>query len=160
MWLMLYGYTSFLRQVKNDIAYFSAHILCVKSDSFYRVKGHSTTPFYVLLDKNFILGKDPGGFPPVLKSIDHWYPSLNTQLETIADIVNTGPYIPKYNETKNSTWQCNYRYNFYFKWGGSQQPDATADDPYKKGGNTLHHILNKKDYKLKTQINKNLDHYT
>nr|UHK06359.1 MAG: ORF1 [Torque teno midi virus] len=134
MWLMLYGYTSFLRQTKKDAAYFTGHILCVKSDSFYRVKGHSTTPFYVLLDKNFIEGKDPGGFTPVFQTTQRWYPSLKTQLETISDIVNSGPYIPKYNETKNSTWQCNYNYNFYFKWGGSQQPDALAADPAKKGG--------------------------
>nr|UHK06303.1 MAG: ORF1 [Torque teno midi virus] len=133
MWLMLHGYTSFIRQTKKDAAYFSGHILCVQSNSFYRVKGHSTTPFYVLLDKNFIMGKDPGGFTPVFQTTQKWYPSLKTQLETIADIVNTGPYIPKYNETKNSTWQCNYHYNFYFKWGGSNQPDATATDPTKKG---------------------------
>lgn len=46
--------------------------------------------------------------------------------------MNCGPYIPKYNETKNSTWQCNYHYKFYFKWGGSYPPTPDAENPESK----------------------------
>nr|UHK06242.1 MAG: ORF1 [Torque teno midi virus] len=133
LWLMFYGYTSFLNEMKHDASYFKAYIMVVQSDSLYRVAGHSPTPYYILLDKNFIYGKSPGGLPPTFQTTHQWMPSLRTQLESIADIVNTGPYIPKYNEIKNSTWQVNYHYNFYFKWGGSHQPDAEATDPTKKG---------------------------
>nr|UHK06334.1 MAG: ORF1 [Torque teno midi virus] len=133
LWLMLYGYTSFLREKKHDQSYFNAYLLVIQSDSLYRVSGHSTTAWYPIIDKNFVKGKLPGGEQPTFKTTHQWYPSLKTQLETINEIVNTGPYIPKYNETKNSTWQCNYHYNFYFKWGGSQQPEALATDPASKG---------------------------
>nr|UHK06270.1 MAG: ORF1 [Torque teno midi virus] len=133
LWLMLYGYTSFLREKKHDQSYFSAYMLVIQSDSLYRLKGHGTTQWYPIIDKNFAKGKLPGGETPTFATTHQWYPSLKTQQEAISEIVNTGPYIPKYNEIKNSTWQCNYFYNFYFKWGGSQQPDAIATDPSAKG---------------------------
>nr|UHK06314.1 MAG: ORF1 [Torque teno midi virus] len=133
IWLMLYGYTSFLKQTKHDASYFAAYVLLIQSDSLYRISGVGQNKFYPILSKNFIEGKGPGGVDPVLKTTHNWYPNLYKQQEAIAEIVNCGPYIPKYQETRNSTWQLNYSYDFYFKWGGSQQPDATAADPSKKG---------------------------
>ncbi len=35
-------------------------------------------------------------------------------------------------KTKESTWQCNYFYNFYFKWGGSYPPQQEAENPENK----------------------------
>nr|UHK06354.1 MAG: ORF1 [Torque teno midi virus]UHM27423.1 MAG: ORF1 [Torque teno midi virus] len=133
LWLMLYGYTSFLKQTKQDQSYFSAYCLVIKTDAVYRTSGISTSGYYVFLDKNFVNFRGPNNTEPTLTAQHYWYPSLKTQLEAINDIVSTGPYIPKYGDIVNSTWQCNYNYDFYFKWGGSQQPDATAENPAKKG---------------------------
>lgn len=133
LWLMLYGYTSFIKQVKKDASYFTAYALIIKSDAFYRVTGIQTTGYYLILDKNFINGRGPNDTEPTLTQGSKWYPTLRKQLEAISQIVNTGPFIPKYNETKNSTWELTYIYDFYFKWGGSQQPDPTAADPESKG---------------------------
>nr|UHK07053.1 MAG: ORF1 [Torque teno midi virus] len=133
LWLMLYGYTSYLRDKKHDASYFSAYILVIKTDKVYRTSGIGTTPYYIFLDKDFINGKNPDGTTPKNKETTRWYPTLRTQLEAINEIVATGPLVPKYGDSTNSTWECNYSYDFYFKWGGSQPPTGTADDPTKKG---------------------------
>nr|UHK05676.1 MAG: ORF1 [Torque teno midi virus] len=133
LWLMLYGYTSYLRHAKHDQSYFSGYLLVIRSDSLFRVSGHSTNGYYPILDTSFINGKLPQNIPPTFKTTHNWYPSLKTQQEAINSIVMTGPYIPNYSDTRNSTWQLNYSYNFYFKWGGSHPPDATADNPETKG---------------------------
>nr|UHK07057.1 MAG: ORF1 [Torque teno midi virus] len=135
LWLMLYGYTSFLKDKKHDASYFSAYILVIKTDKVYRTSGIGTSPFYIFLDKNFINGKLPDGTVPKSEGTSsfNWYPSLRQQLQCIAEIVSTGPYVPKYSDITNSTWECNYNYDFYFKWGGSQPPTGFADDPSKKG---------------------------
>ncbi len=91
-----------------------------------------TTTFYPILDRQFIKGKGTGGTDPIKFPGGDWYPSMFAQRDSVSQIVNCGPYVPKYNETKQSTWQLNYFYNFYFKWGGSYPPDATAANPQTK----------------------------
>nr|UHK06347.1 MAG: ORF1 [Torque teno midi virus] len=133
LWLMLYGWTSFIKDKKHDWSYFSAYILVIKTDKVYRVSGVSTEQYYVFLSKNFINGLGPNGTKPSLIAGKYWYPTLSSQFEVISDIVNTGPFIPKYSDITNSTWECTYSYDFYFKWGGSQPPQPDAEDPSKKG---------------------------
>ncbi len=132
LYLMLYGFTSYLKQVKGDIAPFSSSMIVVQSDAIKRIRGLDTTGFYPILDLNFIQGKSPGGNTPILVN-NHWYPSIYSQRESISQIINCGPYIPKYNENKESTWQCNYHYTFYFKWGGTYPPGPEAENPETKG---------------------------
>lgn len=132
LWLMLYGYTSYLYQVKGTKNPFSSSIIVVKSSALRRVFGKDTTDFYPLIDFSFMNGKGPGNTDPVLIHTKYWYPSLYSQRDSISQLVNCGPYVPKYNETKNSTWQCNYHYTFYFKWGGAYPPTPEAENPEKK----------------------------
>lgn len=132
LWLMFYGYTSFLYQVKAEKSPFSASIIVVQSPALKRIRGIDTTNFYPLLDLNFINGRGTKDTDPWLFQNKYWYPSIYAQRESISQIVNCGPYVPKYNESKQSTWQLNYRYNFYFKWGGSYPPGQDAEDPEKK----------------------------
>lgn len=133
LWLMLYGFTSFLKDKKHDQSYFSAYLLVIRTDKVYRTSGIGTSPFYIFLDKSFINGKGPYNQTPNPLPGNLWYPSLQKQLEAIQEIVMTGPYIPKYNDITNSTWECSYTYDFYFKWGGSFPPEPNAEDPTKKG---------------------------
>lgn len=132
LWLMLYGYTSYLFQVKADKNPFSSSLIVVKSSAIQRVFGQDTSGYYPLIDKSFMNGKGPGNTDPILLHRKYWYPSLYGQRDSISQIVNCGPYIPKYNETKNSTWQCNYHYTFYFKWGGTYPPEQEAENPETK----------------------------
>nr|UHK06344.1 MAG: ORF1 [Torque teno midi virus] len=132
LWLMFYGYTSFLYQTKRLKNPFSTSLIVVKSKALRRTFGKDTTDFYPLIDYSFMKGKGPGNTDPILVHNKYWYPSLYAQRDSISQIVNCGPYTPKYNETKNSTWQCNYHYTFYFKWGGSYPPAPEAENPETK----------------------------
>lgn len=133
LYLMLYGYTSYLKQVKHDSVTFQGKMIVVKSPAFRRLRGSDTHDFYPLVDKAFCYGKGTNMTDPITFTNQGWYPTLFAQRDSIASIVGCGPYTPKYNETKNSTWQCNYFYNFYFKWGGAYPPDQEVEDPTAKG---------------------------
>ncbi len=39
-----------------------------------------------------------------------WYPTANRQTTTINALVESGPYIPKLTNIKESTWELPYRY--------------------------------------------------
>nr|UHK06291.1 MAG: ORF1 [Torque teno midi virus] len=132
LWLMLHGYTSFLNQVKAQKSPFSSSLIVVQCSALKRISGIDTHTYYPLIDQNFINGRGTKDTDPWLFQNKYWYPSIYSQRESISQIVNCGPYIPKYNENKQSTWQLNYRYNFYFKWGGSYPPGQDAEDPEKK----------------------------
>nr|UHK06363.1 MAG: ORF1 [Torque teno midi virus] len=132
LWAMFYGYTSYLKQIKNKTVPFSGSMIVVKSPALYRVFGEDPKDYYPLIDKSFMIGKGTNNTDPILPKNRLWYPALFAQRDSISQIVNCGPYIPKYNETKESTWQCNYFYNFYFKWGGSYPPQQEAENPENK----------------------------
>nr|UHK06327.1 MAG: ORF1 [Torque teno midi virus] len=133
LYMIFFGYTSFLKQVKSKTVNFQGNMFVVQSPAFKRVFGSDKHNYYPLVDKSFIEGKGPGFTDPIPFARQTWYPTVYAQRDTIAQLVNSGPYTPKYNETKESTWQCNYFYNFYFKWGGSYPPDQEAENPANKG---------------------------
>nr|UHK06263.1 MAG: ORF1 [Torque teno midi virus] len=133
LYMIFFGYTSFLKQVKSKTISFKANMFVVKSPALYRVFGSDKNDWYPLIDKSFIDGKGTSGTDPIPFTAGTWYPTVYSQRDSIAQIVNCGPYTPKYNETKASTWQCNYFYNFYFKWGGSYPPEQEAENPANKG---------------------------
>lgn len=132
LWLMLYGYTSYLKQVKNKTINFQANMIVVQSPALHRVRGEDPTPFYPLLDSSFINGKGTNNTDPILFLSKYWYPSMYSQRDSISAIINCGPLVPKYNEVRESTWQLNYNYSFYFKWGGSFPPVPEATNPATK----------------------------
>ncbi len=71
--------------------------------------------------------------PPTQLQKAKWFPTIEMQLATINDIVESGPYVPKLTSDKLSTWELKARYTFYFKWGGPQVTDPTVNDPEKQG---------------------------
>lgn len=132
LWAMLYGFTSYVKQVLKDPIYFNQYMLVIESPALFRVSGISTKTFYPILDPTFMKGQLPSKETPKFVSTHAWYPNLTRQLQAIADIVNCGPLTPKYDQTKNSTWQLNYTYSFYFKWGGSLPPNQDPENPETK----------------------------
>ena len=132
LWMMLYGFTSYIKQVYKDASYFTGHMICVQSPALYRVRGLEKQEFYPLIDLNFIKGTTPWDSVPTDTEKKYWYPQLKYQVQSINQIVECGPLVPKYDQTRNSTWECNYRYSFYFKWGGASHPDQTAENPKDK----------------------------
>lgn len=47
-------------------------------------------------------------------------------------MVKSGPYIPKLENQKASTWELRYKLTMYFKWGGPQVTNPPIDDPEHK----------------------------
>ncbi len=82
LWLMLYGFTSFLRDKKHDESYFSAYLLVIRTDKVYRTSGIGTSPFYIFLDKSFINGKGPYNQQANPLAGNIWYPSLRKQIRS------------------------------------------------------------------------------
>lgn len=129
LWLCLYGYISFLKQKKQDMSYFRAYMLVVKSPAIQPLQSSTHQEFFPLINRSFMLGNAPGDTYLDANMKKRWYPTLETQLETINDIVCTGPLIPRYDNQRNSNWQLNSKYTFYFKWGGALQTDHPVADP-------------------------------
>ncbi len=58
-----------------------------------------------------------------------WFPTVRKQMQTLNAIIMAGPFIPKFDNIKLSTWELHSKYTFYFKWGGSQLPDQDTANP-------------------------------
>nr|UHK04316.1 MAG: ORF1 [Torque teno midi virus] len=131
LWQLLMGFTDYVQKIKGDSTFLQNYCLVLTSRFIF--PHHSVNNYWLILDKTFITGKGPyGEFVPKW-SRDHWYPTVEHQQETINAIVLCGPYVPKLDNQKLSTWELKYNYNFYFKWGGAQPPDQTAADPARQG---------------------------
>ncbi len=81
------------------------------------------------IDLTFTQGKPPYGQDLSQYDTTHWYPSVYNQTEIINGIVTAGPYVPKYSQTRNSTWELHAFYEFFFKWGGPEITEQPVADP-------------------------------
>lgn len=128
LWLMLYGFLDWVIKKKDDKTYLESYVLIIQSPAIFPKK--STTGFWIPVDRNFYLGKAPFDeyLTPQMES--KWFPCIKYQQETINAIVASGPFVPKFDPSiKKSTWDLHSRYQFFFKWGGSQPPEQEAADP-------------------------------
>nr|UHK07006.1 MAG: ORF1 [Torque teno midi virus] len=133
LWMGLYGYYNYLIKASNDKGLMTTHMFVVKSRSLYPISQSTKDVYYPLIDINFAFGKLPYDEYITSTMKAKWYPTAEHQEETLNNIVMTGPYIPKFNNITNSTWELDYKYEFFFKWGGPYTTDPVAEDPCKKG---------------------------
>ncbi len=135
LWLMFYGFVSWVQKKKNDPGFMEHNYVVIESKFIEPKKGPQS--YWVPIDQNFYLGKAP--FDEYLTTLSKklWYPTLEHQQETINAIVESGPFIPKFDNLKLSTWELHSTYTFYFKWGGSQLPDHETADPSKQHDYTV-----------------------
>nr|UHK05078.1 MAG: ORF1 [Torque teno midi virus] len=133
LWLAFYGIVNYIEKVKNDKTFLNSHMFIVQSPAIEPWADIGTQNYYPFIDRSMLLGKLP--YDETLKNSDkiRWYPSYLKQVETINAFVKTGPYITKLEYQKNSTWELDYKYDFFFKWGGAQLPDTTVADPATQG---------------------------
>nr|UHK06736.1 MAG: ORF1 [Torque teno midi virus] len=132
LWQLLYGFFNFVQQVKHDKTFLRSYICVIESPAIYSTT-HATHEYYIPLDKSFIEGKGQFNLPPTAYQKQHWFPTLEAQIETINAFVESGPYIPKYSNERLSNWELSGFYYFYFKWGGTQNPDEPVADPEHQG---------------------------
>nr|UHM27024.1 MAG: ORF1 [Torque teno midi virus] len=132
LWLGLFGLLDWIKK-KYNTAYYTSHCICLQSKALLFASQPGATKTVIPLDKSFIQGNQYFNQPPTTTQKTRWYPTIDMQLQTINDIVESGPYIPKLTNEKLSTWELKARYTFYFKWGGPQVSDPTVNNPEKQG---------------------------
>nr|UHK06870.1 MAG: ORF1 [Torque teno midi virus] len=133
LWMALFGYKDFLLKSSNDKGLFLYHMIVVKSTALHPISQTTEQVYYPLIDIDFAFGRLPYDEYITTNMKSKWYPSGETQETALNNIVNTGPYVPTFNNITNSTWELDYFYKFFFKWGGSQTTDPIAEDPCTKG---------------------------
>nr|UHK05432.1 MAG: ORF1 [Torque teno midi virus] len=128
LWMAFYGYYSFLKKFLKD-KFFDTHYMFVVKSKAIRPVTVSRQDFYPFVDWDFINGVLPWEeyITPAIEA--NWYPQAMFQTTTINAIVESGPFIPKYSNIPDSTWQLVYKYKLFFKWGGPQVHDEPVDDP-------------------------------
>lgn len=132
LWMLLYGFLNFVQQIKKDTTFLRSYLLVLESP-FVTYISHLTHEAFVPIDKSFIDGKGPYNEPATYYQRQHFFPTLENQQQAINAIVESGPYIPKYSNERESNWELTGFYNFYFKWGGTLNPDEPVADPATQG---------------------------
>nr|UHS18341.1 MAG: hypothetical protein [Gammatorquevirus sp.] len=128
LWMALHGLYSFLKYTLKDNNFEEHYAIVIKSPAIIPVTV-AKQDFYCVIDWDFINGVLPWEEYITPQISAAWYPKARFQTTTINAIVECGPFVPKYTNIPESTWQLTYKYAFYFKWGGPQAPDEPVDDP-------------------------------
>nr|UHK03957.1 MAG: ORF1 [Torque teno midi virus] len=129
LWLGLNGYPSYVIGKSGDKGILEHSIICVYSTALYRLPTASTQKIFPIIGSKFVNGKPPYDQPMTTDLQNAWYPRYLHQQEPLNDIVCCGPLVPKFYNQTNSTWELQYFYRFYFKWGGPELGDPQVDDP-------------------------------
>lgn len=133
LWLGLYGFLSYVTVIKKGKAFLDSHAVILQSPAILPSSQIGAGKTYLVVDYTFINGKGPYNETLTKNMKTKWYPSVEKQMETLNGIVCTGPYIPKYNDIKEDTWELKFEYNFLFKWGGPQTGDQPVTNPAQQG---------------------------
>lgn len=131
LWLIFNGFLDYIIKVKGK-GYLLTHMFVIQSDFITPQPSAITKQFFPFVDLNFTIGQNP--FKAYISSFQEklWYPCIDHQIETINSFVEVGPYVPKYSDDRDSTWELPYHYIFYFKWGGPETPEQDVQDPNTK----------------------------
>nr|UHK07311.1 MAG: ORF1 [Torque teno midi virus] len=128
LWLAFFGWWNYIAKLK-DKSLFSLSMFVIKSPFIKPPPTTTMRNYFPFIDMNFINGFNQKKSYLTYNDKKLWYPTAFHQVETINAIVECGPYIPKYSEDKDSTWELPYKYCFYFKWGGPQKWDEDIQNP-------------------------------
>nr|UHK04195.1 MAG: ORF1 [Torque teno midi virus] len=133
LWMGIFGYYNYLIQSSNDKGLMTTHMFVLKSRSLHPITQATKDVYHPIIDIDFAFGKLPYE-EYISKNIKaKWYPTGEHQEVALNNIAMTGPFMPKFNNMTNSTWELDYKYDFLFKWGGPYTTDPVAEDPSKKG---------------------------
>nr|UHM26706.1 MAG: ORF1 [Torque teno midi virus] len=129
LWMLLFGWLSYVQQVRKAPDFFISYTLCMESPAIDISRTAEPVTTIIPIDLTFTQGKPPYGQDLSQYDTTHWYPSVYNQTEIINGIVTAGPYVPKYSQTRNSTWELHAFYEFFFKWGGPEITEQPVADP-------------------------------
>nr|UHK05096.1 MAG: ORF1 [Torque teno midi virus] len=128
LWLGLYGIYSYIKSTKS-LDFLLQAVVVVESTAIRCDPEIGGCQRYCIIDQSFIDGKKPGDLPITQKEKTLWFPDMYWQHSALNAIVESGPYTVKYPEETYSNWELKFKYNFYFKWGGPQLPEAEVKNP-------------------------------
>lgn len=131
LYILLHGFFDFVQKHKKDPTFLQQYYVVIQSDFIEPHTGLDN--YHIPIDWNFLKGKGPYGEIPTQRMLDKWFPRLEFQQEVINSIVASGPYVPKLDNQKNSTWELHSSYTFYFKWGGADLPEQETANPRTQG---------------------------
>nr|UHK07120.1 MAG: ORF1 [Torque teno midi virus] len=129
LWMALYGFLQYVDTMKKGKGFLDSYILVVQSPAIEPASQIGAQSWYMIIDKEFIEGKGPYGSYTTESTRSKWYPNVWSQQKTINTFVETGPFIPKYSEERQSSWELHYNYDFFFKWGGPEITDPAVANP-------------------------------
>lgn len=131
LWILLFGFTDFIIQLKHKTETEKIYYLMIQTP-YFRPENTDTylKHYYLVIDDSFINGLGPYNSTPTEWMQTHWYPTIEHQQNSMANIVQAGPFTYKNNPTKNN-WELHYKYYFFFKWGGAQEGSKQITDPSK-----------------------------
>nr|UHS18211.1 MAG: hypothetical protein [Gammatorquevirus sp.] len=132
LWLMFFGFKNYIEQEKGDKRFLDSYFFVFKCPSMQILQSVVKQDYFPFIDQSFLNGNMPYGEYLDENKKTFWYPTIKKQLETINTIVTLGPFIPKFKDDRDSTWELNYKCSFYFKWGGQQITEKLAMDPSKQ----------------------------
>lgn len=132
LWQLLYGFANFVQKYKKDTTFLKTYLLVIQSPFIFPFHEIGTLNFHIPIDQSFINGKGPYDDYVTTEQKKLWFPTLQHQQQTINAFVESGPFIPKLNNERESTWELRSLYTFYFKFGGAQLPETEALDPSKQ----------------------------
>lgn len=123
LWLNIFGFIDFQKQLKELLSIDSDYILCFKTNDTMPKWNHT----FVVIDQKFIDNKSP--YLTILKDADYnaFYPKVSNQVASINEITCTGPGISKFQGIKSE--EIKIEYDFTFKWGGDPAKMVTIDNP-------------------------------
>lgn len=130
LWLVFFGLWNYIEKTKHT-SFMGLHMFVIQSP-YILPPPQGSKQYFPFIDINFMQGNNP--YKSYIREADKklWYPTCYHQVETINAIVETGPYVPKLSNDRDSTWELPYKFTFYFKWGGPLITDQTAEDPNKQ----------------------------
>nr|QJQ71584.1 hypothetical protein [Torque teno midi virus] len=129
IWMMLYGFLNYIQLVKKDKTFLDTHYILMQSPAFFPKPQIGAGQFYLPIDLEMVQGKLPYDEYITETMKARWFPTIRNQIKILNSLVQCGPYIPKYDQTKNSTWELNFTYQFFFKFGGPEITDPKVVDP-------------------------------
>nr|UHM26816.1 MAG: ORF1 [Torque teno midi virus] len=129
LWMIFYGWLSYVQYKKKASDFLISYTVCIECPAIDISPSIGATNLIIPIDETFTQGKPPYGQDISTFDITHWYPDIYNQVEVLNSLVTVGPYIPKYNQTRNSTWELHFFYEFLFKWGGPETTEPPVADP-------------------------------
>nr|UHM25854.1 MAG: ORF1 [Torque teno midi virus] len=133
LYQMLYGFLSYVQAIKKG-TFLQTYILAMRSPALLPASQIGAEKNIIIpIDNKFPHGKAPYDEDLTSSMKATWVPNVYNQLEVLNTIVESGPLVPKYSQTKNSTWELDMFYTFHFKWGGPEVTDTNVADPALQG---------------------------